>query len=69
MNNVFARALVALSLVAVPASAVASTKTASAHHHGSAKKDAPGKKKSKHHGHKGTPTQTLPSAGESTKAP
>lgn len=52
MKTVFARALVAiapLAIVALPASAFASSKTT--HSHSVAKKDTP-KKKGKHHGHK-----------------
>jgi len=54
MNTVIARAVVALSLVALPASALASsgsTHTAK-HGHTVAKKDGTPKKKAKHHGHK-----------------
>jgi len=68
MNTVYARALVALALVALPASALASTKSeakaskvkheAKAGHdkpgraHASLAKKEPSTKKSKHHGHK-----------------
>jgi hypothetical protein len=52
MNTVFARAILALGLVALPASALASTKTSAKHSHSVAKKDATPKKKGKHHSHK-----------------
>jgi hypothetical protein len=54
MKTVFARALVALvplAVVALPASAFASSKTT--HSHSVAKKET--KKKGKHHGHKTAP--------------
>lgn len=56
MNTVFARALIALTLVVLPTSALASTKSESKadkakHSHALAKKE-PKTKKAKHHGHK-----------------
>jgi len=69
MNKSFARALVALSLVALPVTASASTKTAATHHHGTAKKEPSSKKKDKHHGHKGTPAKGLTATATRTKAP
>jgi hypothetical protein len=66
MKTVFARALVALVpfvVVALPASALASTKPT--HNHTSVAKKEP-KKKSKHHGHK---TAAKPPAATASKAP
>ena len=50
MKTAFARAAVALCLISLPASALASAKAAGKHSHTVANKDP--KKKSKHHGHK-----------------
>ncbi|MES1172782.1 MAG: hypothetical protein ABUL62_00545 [Myxococcales bacterium] len=58
MNTVFARAVLALGLVALPASALASTKASTKHGHSVAHKEAaPTKKKGKHHGHKSNATK------------
>jgi hypothetical protein len=69
MNSVFARVFVTLSLIALPASALAST-TSSAKHHSVAKKDPTTKKKGKHHGHKETSANVAshPSKDASTPA-
>lgn len=50
MKTAFARALVALSLVSLPATALASTKASGKHNHSVASKEP--KKKAKHHAHK-----------------
>lgn len=62
MNTVFARAVLALSLVALPASALASTKTSAKHSHSVAKKDILPKKKGKHHGHKSAGSKAIAAA-------
>jgi hypothetical protein len=67
MKTVFARALVALvplAVLALPASAFASSKTA--HSHSVAKKEP--KKKGKHHSHK-TASAKPPAASSASKAP
>lgn len=68
MNTVFARAVVALSLVVLPSTALASTK-AVAKHHSVAKKDptTTTKRKGKHHGHKATPTRGVASTPATSK--
>ncbi len=57
MNTVFARAIVAIGLVALPASALASTKASTKHSHSVAKKEVTLKKKSHHSAHKGSGTK------------
>jgi hypothetical protein len=52
MKTVFARAVVALSLVSLPASALAASKAKVTHHHTVANTDAPAEKPAKHHHHK-----------------
>jgi hypothetical protein len=49
MKTVFARAVVALSLISLPASALAASKAKGTHHHTVAKTDAPAEKPTKHH--------------------
>ena len=59
MHTFFARSVVALCLLALPASALASTQ-ATAQHHGTAqaaKKEFATKKKGKHHGRRPAPTK------------
>ncbi len=52
MKTVFARAVVALSLVSLPASALTGSKAKAAHHHTTAPSDeAPAAKVTKHHHH------------------
>lgn len=71
MNTVFARALLGLTLVALPATALGSTKPApSTHSHsrGLAKKEAAPKKKGKHHAHKANTNKGL-AAPATPKAP
>jgi hypothetical protein len=65
MKTAFARALVALSLISLPASALASTKAAGKHSHTVANKDP--KKKTKHHGHKAAPPSVSEHAGKATE--
>jgi hypothetical protein len=68
MKTVFARALVALvpfAVVALPASAFATTKPT--HNHTSVAKKEP-KKKSKHHGHKAS-SKTPATTAVTSKAP
>ena len=66
MNTVFARAVLALGLVALPASALASTssstKASTKHSHSVAKKDVTPKKKGKHHSHKSLGTKGVAAA-------
>ncbi|HYP99996.1 MAG TPA: hypothetical protein VER96_15075 [Polyangiaceae bacterium] len=84
MNSVFARALVALSLIALPTSALAATKReakadkgkheAKAHHakhsrdHASVAQKEQPAKKTKHHGHKSTAGDGLASNQSGSKA-
>ncbi|HEX7451066.1 MAG TPA: hypothetical protein VIK01_13425 [Polyangiaceae bacterium] len=57
MKTVFARAVVALSLVSLPASALAASKAKGTHHHTVANTDAPAEKPTtKHHHHKSAKT-------------
>ncbi|MEO6602523.1 MAG: hypothetical protein ABIQ16_21755 [Polyangiaceae bacterium] len=67
MNTVFARAVLALGLVALPASALASTKTSAKHSHSVAKKDPTSKKDGKRHNHKASGTKAFATAAP-TKA-
>jgi hypothetical protein len=77
MNTVFARAILALGLFALPAVASASTKDSAKHNHTVAKKDPIQKKKGKHHGHKSngskavaaTPGKTSVAAKAALSAP
>jgi hypothetical protein len=62
MNIVFARAILALGLLALPASALASTKTSAKHSHSVAKKDATPKKKDKHHSHESSGSKGVAAA-------
>ena len=55
MKTVFARAVVALSLVSLPATALAA-KSKGTHHHTVANTDAPAEKPTKHHHHKSAKT-------------
>ncbi|HEY3667654.1 MAG TPA: hypothetical protein VGL19_16740 [Polyangiaceae bacterium] len=55
MKTVFARAVVALSLVSLPATALAA-KSKGTHHHTVANTDAPAEKPAKHHHHKSAKT-------------
>lgn len=56
MKTVFARALVALCVTALPAAALAKP----AHNHSVAKKEP--KKKGQHHGHKSAPGKSTPAS-------
>ena len=65
MKTVFARAFVIAAVLALPASAFASTQPS--HHHTVAKKETGAKKKGKHRGHKtASKAHATPAA---TKAP
>jgi hypothetical protein len=66
MNTVIARAVLTLGLVALPASALASTKTGTQHAHSVAKKDVAPKKKGKHHSHKSTGSKAVAAAPSKT---
>jgi hypothetical protein len=62
MNTVLARAILALGLIALPASALASTKSSTKHSHSVAKKDANPKKKGTHLSHKSNGSKAVAAA-------
>ncbi len=66
MNTVFARAVIVLGLVALPASALA--KTSTKHSHTVATKDAAPKKKGKHHARKSSGSRAVAAAPSKAKA-
>jgi hypothetical protein len=68
MKTVFARAVVALSLVSLPTSALAASKAKGTHHHTVANTDAPAEKPTKHHHHKSAKTAKPAKPGADTTA-
>jgi hypothetical protein len=68
MKTVFARAIVALSLVSLPASALTASKAKGTHHHTVANADAAAEKPTKHHHHKTAKTSKPEKPGSETTA-